>query len=188
MPPHPSSTVPHLAPDASHVLGLHPQWLATPAPPHVCGGVQVPQSSVRPQPSAGSQSPKQDPTAGTSTRARRRRRSSSRGDVRDDRDGRSKQHRRQIRLPHLDHSLKRTGRSVALTESSPLRASFDPSELDPFSSPHLERCSIIIICVAVLASPVGAFRQHFLPAPAPCSFLFAADCAFPGDHSPHDLP
>src|SRR4051794_39535710 len=49
-PPHPSGSVPHFAPTESHVFCLHPQWLATPAPPHVSGGVHIPQLSVEPQP------------------------------------------------------------------------------------------------------------------------------------------
>jgi hypothetical protein len=50
-PPHPSGSVPHFAPAESHVFGLHPQWLATPAPPHVSGIMQLPQLSVVPHPS-----------------------------------------------------------------------------------------------------------------------------------------
>jgi hypothetical protein len=51
IPPHPSSITPQCAPAASHVLGLQPQRLAAPAPPHVSGAVHVPQLSVFPQPS-----------------------------------------------------------------------------------------------------------------------------------------
>jgi hypothetical protein len=49
--PQPSSIMPHLAPTASHVFGRQPQWLGEPAPPHVRGAVQVPQSIVWPHPS-----------------------------------------------------------------------------------------------------------------------------------------
>jgi hypothetical protein len=44
--------VPQLAPTALQVVGLQPQRLSTPAPPHVAGGVHAPQSMRPPQPSA----------------------------------------------------------------------------------------------------------------------------------------
>jgi hypothetical protein len=50
-PPHPSLMGPHFAPTESHVFGLHPQWLATPAPPHVLGIMHMPQLSVALHPS-----------------------------------------------------------------------------------------------------------------------------------------
>jgi hypothetical protein len=49
-PPQPSSTKPHSAPSAVHVLGEHPQMFASPPPPQDAGAVHVlPQSSIDPQ-------------------------------------------------------------------------------------------------------------------------------------------
>ena len=56
-PPQPSESVPHFPGKSAHVFGVQggappPHTLATPPPPHVAGGVQVPQLGVRPpQPS-----------------------------------------------------------------------------------------------------------------------------------------
>jgi hypothetical protein len=53
--PQPSGTVPQFRlPSCAHVFGWHagaPHLPATPPPPHVSGAVQVPQSTVPPQPS-----------------------------------------------------------------------------------------------------------------------------------------
>jgi hypothetical protein len=56
--PQPSLAVPHWMPWAAHDLGAQvpasgaPHWPGTPPPPHVCGGVHVPQLGMRfPQPS-----------------------------------------------------------------------------------------------------------------------------------------
>jgi hypothetical protein len=49
--PHPSETVPQLAPRASHVFGVQPQWFGTPLPPHVVGGAQSPHSMMFAHPS-----------------------------------------------------------------------------------------------------------------------------------------
>jgi hypothetical protein len=49
--PQPSGIDPQVAPWAVQVVGVQPQTLAMPPPPHVCGAVQVPQLSMPPQPS-----------------------------------------------------------------------------------------------------------------------------------------
>ena len=41
-----------LAPAAAQDVGLQPHRLGVPVPPHVAGGVQAPQSTLPPQPSA----------------------------------------------------------------------------------------------------------------------------------------
>jgi adenylate kinase family enzyme len=46
VPPQPSSGLPHEAPSAPQVVGVHPQTLSVPPPPHVSGSVHVPQSST----------------------------------------------------------------------------------------------------------------------------------------------
>ncbi len=51
VPPHPSDTLPQVAPRSAQVFGLHPQALGTSAPPQVSGAVQPPQSRITPQPS-----------------------------------------------------------------------------------------------------------------------------------------
>src|SRR4029077_21080531 len=51
VPSHPSTTSPHCAPNASHVIGVHPQRFAT-LTPHVRGGPHEPHASRRPQPSS----------------------------------------------------------------------------------------------------------------------------------------
>ena len=50
----PSSTVPHVAPSASQVVGSHggtSHTFGVPSPAHTAGAVQVPQSSTSPHPS-----------------------------------------------------------------------------------------------------------------------------------------
>jgi hypothetical protein len=54
MPPQPSGGVPHVAFRAVQVVGVHPQMFMMPPsgpPPHVSGGVHVPQLTMPPQPS-----------------------------------------------------------------------------------------------------------------------------------------
>lgn len=43
--------VPQFLPSAAQVVGLQPHTLGVPLPPHELGPLQVPQSSVPPQPS-----------------------------------------------------------------------------------------------------------------------------------------
>jgi hypothetical protein len=49
VPPQPFGSVPHSAPAAAQVVGVHPQTLSVPAPPHVSGSVQLPQFTLPPQ-------------------------------------------------------------------------------------------------------------------------------------------
>jgi len=49
--PHPSKTVPHVAPSAAQVVGRQPHLLGAPPPPHTAGRVHAPQLSIPPQPS-----------------------------------------------------------------------------------------------------------------------------------------
>jgi hypothetical protein len=51
VPPQPSGVAPQSAPAVAHVFGVHPHWLAMPAPAHVAGGVQPPQFNVALHPS-----------------------------------------------------------------------------------------------------------------------------------------
>lgn len=51
VPPQPSDAVPHVAPTASHVFVVQPQWFGVPPPPHVSGGAHAPQSSIPVHPS-----------------------------------------------------------------------------------------------------------------------------------------
>jgi hypothetical protein len=46
IPPHPSASVPHVAPRAWQVVGVHPHTLGVPPPAHVLKPVQVPQVCV----------------------------------------------------------------------------------------------------------------------------------------------
>ena len=54
VPPQPSPLIPQVTPSSMQVLGvqpLPPHWPGMPAPPQLCGEVQVPQFSMPPQPS-----------------------------------------------------------------------------------------------------------------------------------------
>jgi hypothetical protein len=51
VPLQPSEMVPQFFPCAEQVVGVHPQTLAVPAPPHVSGAAQVPQATTLLQPS-----------------------------------------------------------------------------------------------------------------------------------------
>jgi hypothetical protein len=49
-PPQPLDAVPHICPAGQVLVGVQPQALGLPPPPHVWGAMQVPQLIVPPQP------------------------------------------------------------------------------------------------------------------------------------------